>query len=314
MKEAFVEHLIAECDRMKREIAGDKAIARAVLSHRELLALQLAGTADGTIVAASDAGRLESLRERLDRKALSRADVLLDRQRVLGIRTVSFIEPVYPAGLNDLGDARPVLLHYLGDWSLLRKPAVAVVGSRNTSEKGLLTAEDLGIWYGGTEEDREAWFCRTGACSAFPSVGTAPCVVVSGLARGCDAAAHRGCLMVGGATVAVVATGLDRGYPEENRGLQALIPEQGGLVVSERVVGGRAAGFLRARNRLIAALSGALFVVECRENSGTMHAVGCARKLGRPVFAMDYGFPNASHAGNDRLLRTGAARPVPYVF
>ena len=94
MKEAFVEHLIAECDRMKREIAGDKAIARAVLSHRELLALQLAGTADGTIVAASDAGRLESLRERLDRKALSRADVLLDRQRVLGIRTVSCMETV----------------------------------------------------------------------------------------------------------------------------------------------------------------------------------------------------------------------------
>ena len=136
-------------------------------------------------------------------------------------------------------------------------------------------------------------------------------IILSGLAYGCDAAAHRGALDTGGDTIAVVATGLDRTHPEEHQALQEEIIASGGLVLSEYPLGTPVDKYrLIARDRLQAALSTAVLVIECGLKSGTMHTVHFAERYLRPIYALpphSKGLP--SQEGNRLLLRTGRAKP-----
>jgi len=180
-----------------------------------------------------------------------------------------------PAGLFLRGDA---------DVQLLARPSVAVVGARACSGYGASVARMLG---------RE--------------LAAAGLVVVSGLARGVDAEAHRGALEGGGTTVAVLGCGIDRDYPSAHAELARRIAATG-LVVSEYAPGVEPAPWrFPARNRIIAGLCTATVVVEARERSGALITADLALEEGREVFAVPGEISSSLSAGSNRLLRSGAA-------
>jgi DNA processing protein len=191
----------------------------------------------------------------------------------------------WPARLGDLHDP-PARLHVRGDVRLLAARSVAIVGTRESSGDG---------W---------DWTHRTAGRLAEEGI-----VVVSGLARGIDAAAHLGALEAGGDTVAVLGCGPDVAYPEENAALLARVADRG-TVVSELPPGAepRPWNFPR-RNRLIAALAEAVVVVEARLRSGALVTARLALELGREIFVVP-GWPGSPlSAGPLALLRDGA-RPI----
>jgi len=198
----------------------------------------------------------------------------------IGARLVCWGEPTYPSGLAAVEDAPPILT-LLGRDELLSAPIVAVVGARNASANGRRLAHDLAA-----------------------GLGEAGIVVVSGMARGIDAAAHGGALATG--SVAVVAGGIDIVYPEENRGLyQALTSE--GAVVAELPLGiePQARHFPR-RNRIISGMSLGVVVVEAAARSGSLITARFALEQGREVFAVPGSPLDPRSRGANDLLRNGA--------
>ena len=198
----------------------------------------------------------------------------------LGVTYVALDEPAYPPTLKTLDDAPP-LIAIRGNPHALDKPMVAVVGSRNASAAGAKFAGRLAH-----------------------DLGEAGFTVVSGLARGIDAASHRASLTTG--TVAVLAGGHDRIYPAEHAGLlDAILAD--GAAVSEMPMGWepRARDFPR-RNRLISGLSLGIVVVEAAQRSGSLITVRFALEQGREVFAVP-GSPLDPRAdGTNALLKQGA--------
>src|SRR6476469_5972231 len=171
-----------------------------------------------------------------------------------------------------------------GDPQLLARPAVAIVGARACSPYGAQVARRLG---------RE--------------LAAAGLVVISGLARGVDAEAHRGALETAGVTVAVLGCGIDRDYPAAHGRLAEQICERG-LVVSEYESGVEPAPWrFPARNRIIAGLSAATIVVEARERSGALITADLALEEGRDVLAVPGEIVSALSAGTNALLKLGAA-------
>jgi len=201
--------------------------------------------------------------------------------RRLGGRFLVLGTPAYPPLLALLEDAPPVLA-VLGDPAQLCRRAVAVIGSRNASVNGQRMAENLG-----------AELARAGL------------VVVSGLARGVDAAAHRGAL-AGGHTIAAVAGGLDVPYPPENADLQRRIATAG-AVVSEAPLGtAPLARHFPRRNRIIAGLSLGVVVVEAAARSGSLITARLAIEAGREVFAVPGSPLDPRARGANDLIRQGA--------
>lgn len=202
-----------------------------------------------------------------------------------GLRQLRRGEPGYPALLAAIHDPPdPLWLRGSAPVSLLSLPAVAVVGSRACSPYGAQVARLIG---------RE--------------VAAAGGVVVSGLARGVDAEAHRGALEAGGPTVAVLGCGIDRDYPASHATLAARIAESG-LVVSEYEPGVEPAPWqFPARNRIIAGLCKAVVIVEARERSGALITAGFATQGGRDVFAVPGEITSSLSRGTNELLRDGAA-------
>jgi len=192
-------------------------------------------------------------------------------------------EEGYPPLLAELHDP-PARLHLRGGPpGMLSRPSVAVVGARSCSPYGAQVARELAR-----------------------SLAAAGLVVVSGLARGVDAEAHRGALAAGGLTVAVLGCGIDRDYPRAHSELARRIAESG-LVVSEYPPGIEPAPWrFPARNRIIAGLALATVVVEARERSGALITADFALELGREVFATPGEITSSLSAGTNDLLRQGA--------
>lgn len=192
--------------------------------------------------------------------------------------------PQFPELLRQIHD--PPQFLYLrddADPGLLSRPAVAIVGARACSPYGAQVARMLG---------RE--------------LAAAGLVVVSGLARGVDAEAHRGALEAGGTTVAVLGCGIDRDYPAVHATLAQRICERG-LVVSEYEPGVEPAPWrFPARNRIIAGLAAATVIVEARARSGALITADFALEDGREVFAVPGEITGSLAAGTNRLLRQGA--------
>ena len=202
---------------------------------------------------------------------------------------ITYSDSLFPDELRKIPDC-PKVLYALGNTDLLATGCkAAVIGARKADEAGVDAAYRLGRMY---------------AEQGY--------TVVSGLALGCDAAAHRGCIDAGGKTIAIVATGLDRVFPKEHKTLQESILSTGGLVISEQPLGVKASpSRLVARNRLQAALSDFVVVAQCPAKSGTLYTVDFALEYGKPVFAVDFGFSNEANAGNWQLLSQGV-RPIHY--
>ena len=202
----------------------------------------------------------------------------------MDIVTIKMNDPLFPEALKAIGDECPETIYALGNLDLLRSEnKVAIIGSRKASRRGNEAAYTLG-----------AKLAKEGK------------VIVSGLALGCDAAAHRGCLSVDGKTIAVVATGLNLVHPHENKPLQEEILRKGGLILSEQPLGTKANPTrLVARNRLQAALSEMIIVAECPEHSGTMHTVRFAQRYGKAIRAVSFRGNSEMNSGNRYIVEHG---------
>jgi DNA processing protein len=205
----------------------------------------------------------------------------LEAAQRFGARFIGIGEPDYPQALRQI-DGAPPLLAVKGDLSVLNRPAVGIVGSRNASVSGAKFA---------------AMIAR--------DCGRAGYAVVSGLARGIDTAAHRASLVTG--TIAAMAGGLDQPYPPENVGLLEEIWNGNGLAVSEMPFGWepRARDFPR-RNRLIAGISLGVAVVEAAVRSGSLITARMAGEFGRLVFAVPGSPLDPRCHGTNGLLKDGA--------
>ena len=200
--------------------------------------------------------------------------------RRMGGRFVFLGDADYPPYLAQLPDAPPALA-VLGDVALLAFPSVGVVGARNASANGMRFAENIAAELA----ERLA--------------------VVSGLARGIDAAAHTGALRAG-KTIGVIAGGLDMPYPPENAGLQARIAEQG-AVVAEAPLGTAPQGrHFPKRNRIIAGLVLGLVVIEAAQRSGSLLTARMANEAGRELFGVPGSPLDPRSAGANDLIRQGA--------
>ncbi|MBL1068365.1 DNA-processing protein DprA [Streptomyces sp. 7-21] len=219
------------------------------------------------------------------RAAGARPERDLEAVARLGGRLVCPEDHEWPSQLDDLGPLRPVALWVRGARSLrftaLR--SVAVVGARACTDYGAHVAADLGAGLAG-----RGW------------------TVVSGAAYGVDGAAHRGALAAGGVTVAVLACGVDTGYPARHRELLRRVAEHG-LVATELPPGARPTrGRFVQRNRVIAALTRGTVVVEAAARSGSLITARQARRLGRHVMAVPGPVTSGLSAGAHGLLREDA--------
>lgn len=214
---------------------------------------------------------------------LSGAEKILGECQRLNLRILTVQDAEYPSRLQNIYDP-PCLLYVKGQLPAMDdEVAVAVVGTRQCTPYGVACAEKLG--YG---------------------LASGGAVVVSGLARGIDAAASRGALRAGGRTVGVVGSGLDVCYPRENRYLYEDIPLAGALL-SEYPPGTEpAAGHFPARNRILSGLCLAALVVEAPLRSGALITAETALEQGRDLFAVPGPIDAPASEGCNRLIREGA--------
>ncbi|RDJ21541.1 DNA-protecting protein DprA [Bosea caraganae] len=236
------------------------------------------GSAAAALDALPDLARESGRRIRIC--TIAEAEREFEAMRRLGARFIALGEPDYPIPLQAI-DSAPPLLAVLGEGATLLRPCVALVGSRNASAAGMKFTARL------AQELGEAGF-----------------VVVSGLARGIDTAAHTASLETG--TVAVLAGGLDEVYPPQNLGLFERL--QGtGAAVSEMPLGWAPRGrdFPR-RNRLVSGLSLGTVVVEAARKSGSLITARFANEQGRQVFAVPGSPLDPRAEGGNHLIREGA--------
>ena len=199
-----------------------------------------------------------------------------------GHSIVTLADAAYPRLLLEIADP-PALLYCRGRAELLNRPALAVVGSRNATAQGASNAEQ---------------FSR-----AFSAAGL---TIVSGLAQGIDAAAHRGGLAADGATIAVLGTGVDSVYPKVNAALAEEIAAHG-LLVSEFPLGTQAlAHHFPRRNRLISGLAQGCLVIEAALGSGSLITARSAAEQGREVFALPGSIHSPLSKGCHALIKQGA--------
>jgi DNA processing protein len=195
---------------------------------------------------------------------------------------VTLADPDYPQALLDSADP-PVLLYLKGRRDMLNRPMLAIVGSRNATAQG--------------ERDALA-FAR--------GLGEAGLCIVSGLALGIDAAAHRGALATDAGTVAIIGTGADRLYPARNADLAREIAQRG-AILSEFPLGTPAlANNFPRRNRIIAGMARGTLVVEAAPRSGSLITARLAAEAGREVFAIPGSIHSPQARGCHQLIRQGA--------
>jgi DNA processing protein len=238
------------------------------------------GTAEKALNALPDLAKRGGRMEALKAYPAAEAEKEMALALKFGARLVAKAEPDYPSWLAEIEDAPP-LITVLGHAALLRKPALGVVGARNASLTGRKLAEDFSA-----------------------KVGQAGYVIVSGLARGIDSAAHKATLATG--TVAVVAGGINIVYPPENEALCRQIAEQGAIVAESPFGTEPLARHFPRRNRIISGLSLGVLVVEAAAKSGSLITARMALEQNREVFAVPGSPLDPRAEGTNSLIRDGA--------
>jgi DNA processing protein len=228
------------------------------------------------------AGRADALAPAELDDLLERASRALAQAQTAGLSACALPDPAYPALLRCIPDPPPVLWAR-GSLDQLTVRAVAIVGSRVASAYALQVAERLAAELAGRG-----------------------IIVVSGLARGVDSAAHRGCLRAGGWTAAVLGSGLDRIYPAEHAPLAAEIAGQGVLLAELAPGAPPLPEHFPLRNRIISGIALATVVVEASERSGSLITARCALDQGRDVMAVPGSVLSGRNRGSHALLKDGA--------
>lgn len=257
-------------------------------SAEELLSLQLSGYSSKQIFESSEEQLNKWISQTEDKRV--KAMQILQKQTEAGIITLSYYNPQYPNHLKEnLGFDAPVLIHLLGDKGLIHNNhCITIIGARKADAEGLNAAYQLAFQF---------------ASEGHP--------IVSGLALGCDTAAHRGCLDAGGKTIAIVASGLDITHPKSNKALQEEIIAKGGLILSEHPFGVKANPTrLVARCRMQVVLSQKIIVAQCPTVSGTMYAVRFAQIYKGDLYAVESDAYREINSGNRYLLEHGIAAPI----
>jgi DNA processing protein len=225
----------------------------------------------------------ESARFIAEGKARKAAEEEWQKIAESGCGVMTFADADYPERLREIFDPPPVLW-VRGDRSLLTRPAIAVVGTRAPSPYGTGMAEMLSRDLAGRRM-----------------------VILSGMARGVDTAAHKGALSGSGRTIAVWGTGLDVVYPKENKRLAEEIILSGGAIVSEQPMGTfPAPQNFPLRNRIISGMSVGVLVVEASEQSGTRVTARCALEQNRDVYAVPGNVTSRNAWGPNTLIKQGA--------
>lgn len=199
-----------------------------------------------------------------------------------GIKIITFFDDAYPKNLKEVDDS-PCLLYVKGDFLPADSHAVALVGSRQASHYGLSCAKEFAA-----------------------SLGRWGITVVSGMARGIDTEAHKGCLEAKGRTIAVLGSGLKRIYPPENKKLFEEIASRGAVVSQFPLDTPPLASNFPVRNRVISGLSLGVVVVEASFKSGALITAHAALEHGREVFAVPGKVTSATSAGANGLIKDGA--------
>lgn len=228
-------------------------------------------------------GMTRQIAETLENKSLRDADRILGDCERLGLRILTLHDTEYPDRLRNIYEP-PILLYVKGRLPLFDdEVAIAIVGSRRASDYALGKSEQLAY-----------------------HLASQGAVIVSGLASGADAAAHRGALRAGGFTAAVIGGGHDICYPYENRFLYEDIGVRG-VILSEYPPGTRHEGrHFPVRNRIISGLSLGIVVAEAGERSGALYTAGHALDQGRDVFVVPGQMDDPNCIGSNRLMRDGA--------
>ena len=243
-----------------------------ILSKEDILCMQYAGMKASQIM--TPKLMPEEYAEAFE-AYIDKAENVISMQEEYGITTLTFQDEFFPHSL------RKILL-------VPKANRIAIIGARAASPIGLIKAYELGKQF--AEKDN---------------------IIVSGLALGCDKAAHEGCLDAGGRTIAIVASGLNIVHPKENVSLQQRILENGGLILSEQPFGVKAnPARLVARNRLQAALSSTVILAECPQQSGSRHTMRFARKYNKHCLVVSYPEYTEVNAGNERLINSNLAGSI----
>lgn len=264
------------------EILGWLRLARSphVGPHTFYKLLSRFGSVGSALEALPEMARRGGMAGKIKVCSVNSAEKEIEAHRKLGAILIPRDDPRYPPRLRFVDDAPP-LISVLGQVDLLSKRAVAVIGARNASLNGQRFAEQL-------------------SCD----LGENGLMVVSGLARGIDAAAHRGALASG--TLAVLGGGVDIVYPLENSSIYEAIRERG-VVVSELPPGTRPkARHFPRRNRIISGISRGVVVVEAAPRSGSLITARLALEQGREVFAVPGSAIDPRARGTNDLIRQGA--------
>lgn len=232
--------------------------------------------------------RPETVESIMARDLLEKATAEIENTRALGADILLLDDGIYPALLREIFDP-PITLYVKGAWeACLDAPVVAMVGSRRCSTYGQNTATML--------------------ARDLASRGV---TIISGLARGIDAAAHRGALESGGRTLAVMGTGLDQIYPRDHQKLAEEILEQGGALVSEFPLGTPPAPQnFPYRNRVISGLSLGVLIIEAAENSGSLITARMAMEQNREVWAVPGNITSRNSFGTNYLIKGAGAKLV----
>lgn len=219
----------------------------------------------------------------LEAKKLYNPDVEIEKLRKLNIGYLTIFDNEYPSILKELYDA-PAVLYIKGSTEVFKQPGLAVVGSRKFTSYGQNVAYKL------SRESAENSIC-----------------IISGLALGIDATAHKAALDAEGLTIGVLGCGLDRVYPVSNQGLAREIIENNGAIISEYPPGTEAyKQNFPARNRIIAGLSRGILVVEAAEISGALITATAGLEYNREIFAVPGPINSETSAGCNRLIQKGA--------
>lgn len=214
------------------------------------------------------------------RKGLEKYEIYMKQNN---IELIHIYDKYYPEKLKTIYD-KPIVLYIKGNKSILNEFSLAIIGCRDQTKYGEIVAKNISY-----------------------EISKNNIVTISGLARGIDSIAHKETLKAKGKTIAVIGSGVDNIYPEENKELAKEIIKNGGAIISEYVVGTKAQKMnFPARNRIISGMSNGVVVIEAKKKSGTMITVDFALEQGKEVFAVPGNILSKNSEGTNELIKQGA--------